>query len=145
MQFPITIGLHRSFFWAGGAIFFHVVSLLAIWIPDWNPAVAFGGSGLIVLSALWSARQWKFQDAALRLMANGRLECRFEGSNEFMPAELVSAATVHRLLTVVPVKTSGGRAFVLALPDSGSANDLRQLRVWLRWRADFKAGADHEE
>ncbi len=145
MQFPITIGLRRSFFLAGGAILVHALALLAIWVPAWTIAITIAGYGFIVVSALWSVRQWMSQEVALRLLADGRLECRFSGDEVFLPAELAAPATVHPWMTVIHVKTSNRKMTIVAMPDSGRADELRQLRIWLRWRAEFKADGGREE
>lgn len=58
-------------------------------------------------------------------------------------AELMPGAIVHPWLTVVRLKTDGGRMCTLiATVDNLEREDFRRLRVFLRWQADFSVRGD---
>ena len=139
MQFPITIGLHRSFYLIGGYFLVHVLALLVVWLPAWPTVVSIGLSALIVLLAFAGWRQINQTDLHLRLLATGHLECAVSGA--YLPAMLLPGATVHPWLTVMRIELAGKTKVILVAPDSASREDRRRLRVWLRWRADFNSSA----
>ena len=71
---------------------------------------------------------------ALELRAGG--EARWQdGSGQWNEAQIQAGAYVSNWLVVVNLCTPGrrGRSLVL-LPDCAAAEELRRLRVWLRWR-----------
>jgi toxin CptA len=79
---------------------------------------------------------------ALKLSGAG-LEAETRAGAWF-PATVLGSSFVSPWLTVLHLKLEG-RRFVLPvvlLPDSLAADDFRRLRVWLRWGAAFRHGAD---
>jgi len=138
VQFPITIGLHRSRFLD---VFIILCALLAS-----SAGLAFVRSTpilaailcaifLLIALALWRLRP---RVSALRLEQSGDISlCRTHG-DQFHVAELLPGATVHPWLTVLRLKTDSEAAQTLMLTvDSLKAADFRRLRVFLRWRANF--------
>lgn len=145
MQLPITIGLHRSFLLTGGIGLSHAAAALIMFLPNWPVAAVTLATILVLGSAAWSVWRCRSEVVALRLLADGRLEYRRQGEKTFALAELQPTATVHPLLTVLRLKVANATLSVVVAPDSGRIEELRQLRIWLRWRADFKAAAGREE
>lgn len=145
MQFPIIIGLRRSLLLVLAPIGIHAAALVAVLLPEWPPAVRTAALCLLLASGVRSAILSRLPVTALRLLPDGRIECRLKGEEAFSSAELLPLATVHPLLTVLHLLAGDQRRTVVLVPDSGCAEELRLLRIWLRWRADFNAGADPEE
>ncbi|HZX30669.1 MAG TPA: protein YgfX [Rhodocyclaceae bacterium] len=142
MQFPITIGLHRSFL--GGLIgaLIHGGAAIAVVLTPWAVWVRAVLAVAVVVSALLARRSGRPAVTALRLLGNGRVECRLEGDSEFRSAELQPGNTVHPWLSVIRLSVDMRPVTVVMLPDSATTEEFRRLRVWLRWRADFSAGKD---
>lgn len=71
---------------------------------------------------------------ALELAAQGDARWQ-DGSGQWHDTEILPGSYVSDWLVVVNLGTSGapGRSLVL-LPDCAVADELRRLRVWLRWR-----------
>lgn len=71
--------------------------------------------------------------ARLRIAADGRLQC-LDDTAEWRDAEILGDSFVSTALVVLRYRTAGGQVRVLTLlPDSAAADDLRRLRVSLRW------------
>jgi toxin CptA len=71
--------------------------------------------------------------ARLRIAADGRLQC-LDDSAEWLDAEILGDSFVSTALIVLRYRTAGGHERTLTLlPDSAAADDLRRLRVSLRW------------
>jgi len=70
--------------------------------------------------------------AALRIAAGGRLQCLDEAM-EWRDAEVLGDSFVSIGLIVLRYRTAGKARGLTLLPDSASADDLRRLRVSLRW------------
>lgn len=71
--------------------------------------------------------------ASLRIAADGRLKC-LDDSAEWRDAEILGDSFVSTALIVLRYRTAGGQVRTLTLlPDSAAADDLRRLRVSLRW------------
>jgi toxin CptA len=71
--------------------------------------------------------------ACLRMAADGRLQC-LDDPAEWRDAEILGDSLVSTALIVLRYRTAGGHVRTLTLlPDSAAADDLRRLRVSLRW------------
>jgi toxin CptA len=71
--------------------------------------------------------------ASLRVAADGRLQC-LDDSAEWRDAEVLGDSFVSSVLIVLRYQPAGRRVRTLTLlPDSADADDLRRLRVSLRW------------
>ncbi|MBE0624994.1 MAG: hypothetical protein IH606_09300, partial [Burkholderiales bacterium] len=70
----------------------------------------------------------------LELNAAGDARCE-DGLGQWREARVLPGSYVSGWLIVLVLGAGGkrGRPLVL-LPDSAAAEDLRRLRVWLRWR-----------
>ena len=70
---------------------------------------------------------------ALELDAKGGARWR-DGRGQWQDAVILPGSYVSRLLIVVILGAGGRRRSLVLLPDAAAADDLRRLRVWLRWR-----------
>ena len=82
------------------------------------------------------AWRWRRARSAcdLRIKGDGRLQCR-DGQGEWRDIEVLGDTLVSTALVVLRYRiaaSDGVRSLVL-LPDSADADDLRRLRVSLRW------------
>lgn len=143
MQFPITIGLHRSRL-LDCLVFLSALSASLVVIAFPQAMVIQGG----VLLAVWccSAHAWyrlSPQCTAIHLERTGHLSVALADTEEFSMAELMPSAIVHPWLTVVRLKTDGGgMCRLIATVDNLDREDFRRLRVFLRWQADFSVPDD---
>jgi len=73
---------------------------------------------------------------ALELTAQG--EARWQdGSGQWNQAEIQPGSYVSNWMIVINLTGPGRhRRHLVLLPDCAAAADLRQLRVWLRWRLE---------
>ncbi|MFP5417988.1 MAG: protein YgfX [Gammaproteobacteria bacterium] len=123
-----------------------VLALGAIYLA----ALPFAAQGVLAVSVVGAlAHGWKRLQApaCLRIEAAGTLQCR-AGQDEWTPLEVLGDSLVTRYLIVLRYRRPGTRARTQVLmADSASADDLRRLRVSLRWarhtRSDTRSpGAD---
>lgn len=142
MHFPITIGVRRSSFLALLVLLAHAAAALILFLPDWPLGLVAFITFVVLISAVISWRQCQPDVQAVRLLADGRLECLCRGEDQFAEAQLLPGATVHPLLTVMRLQCRQKTRSIVVLPDSASAEDRRRLRVWLRWRAGFAPHVD---
>lgn len=89
-------------------------------------AVLLAGIGL----GVWQRRK---PCPNLRIKADGQIQLSLAGS-DWRHAEVLPGIFVSPSLTVVRLRTTDGERYSLTLlPDSASPDDLRRLRVSLRW------------
>lgn len=90
---------------------------------------------LVLLITGFSAWRWRRISTMerLRIAADGRLQCLDE-AGEWRAAEVLGDSFVSTALIVLRYRIEGrpARSLIL-LPDSAAADDLRRLRVSLRW------------
>lgn len=143
MQFPITIGLHRSRFLDRILIALALLASGAILAFPRSPALL--ALLLLVVSGLllWSWRRLSPTLSAIRLERGGNILAVGVADSEFHEASLRRRATVHPWLTVFRLELADGRQHtVVVARDSMTGDDFRRLRVFLRWRAQFSAADD---
>jgi hypothetical protein len=92
----------------------------------------------IVLAWAWhvaeAMQRGKRAMRALELGATGSARYQ-DGSGNWHEADLLPGGYTSRWLIVLNLGGGGRRRRALALlPDSAADEDLRRLRVWLRWR-----------
>ena len=89
------------------------------------------GVGVVALAV----RGWREarQPVRLRLQADGGVQLRSE-TGDWEDIEMCGDSYVSTVLVILRYRTADGQAHTLALlPDSADAEDLRRLRVSLRW------------
>ncbi|HWR76196.1 MAG TPA: protein YgfX [Thiobacillus sp.] len=96
-----------------------------------------GGLQLTLGMAVTGLGAWGWRRAlpmaSLRVVADGRLQC-LDDTAEWCDAEVMGDSFVSTALIVLRYRTAGGQVRTLTLlPDSAAADDLRRLRVSLRW------------
>jgi hypothetical protein len=105
------------------------VAVLAATIPSWLAAVL-----LLLIGASLARARLVTPVATLLLRGDGRLETVGADGT-------ASEATVHphtlilSFLVVVLYRQDGGLRSLTLLADSLTAEDFRQLRLWLNWRS----------
>jgi len=142
VQFPITIGLHRSRFLGRALVLLALLACGVTLALPWPTAVRAGSLMLVLIVGYFVWRRLEPELSAIRLEKTGQVLVTVAGSSEFADAELLAGATVHPWLTIVRLKTSDGRTHLaLAAVDTMNIEDFRRLRVFLRWRAQFSVPA----
>lgn len=144
MQFPVIIGLHRSFLLDRLLL---LVLLASVVFIGFYPGDLWVVAGLLVFVFLLAGLAWRQLQppfAALRLTHDGRVEGRLQEDGEFVALRCLPGATVHRWLTVLQLAPeSGGAASVLLVTvDSSGPDEFRRLRVFLRWQNRVSASGD---
>lgn len=143
MQFPITIGLHRSRFLD--------TALLVVAVALGATVLAFPMEFLFRLACLLvifllAVQIWRRLSprlTAIRLERTGQLSVVPVDADEFIAATLLPGATVHPWLSIARLQADDGRIHMLIVaPDSTEPQSFRRLRVFLRWRADFSGLGD---
>jgi len=137
VRFPITIGLHRSYF-------LDLVILLSAMLASVTAllwplfSMALPCLVLIVLLSILAFRGLDMPVLALRLERGGQISVLLNAESEYCPVELLPNATVHPWVTVLHLRFPGGKVKALVVTaGSLSAHDFRRLRVFLRWQAEF--------
>ncbi len=89
------------------------------------------GAGVIGLAG-WSARRTA-PVTRLRIGADGELQCQ-DAAGEWRAMAVLGDSFVSPVLIVLRYRDGGGAVRTRTLlPDSAAADDLRRLRVSLRW------------
>ena len=137
MQFPITIGLHRSRFLDGGIGIALILVSSAVWAFPGQLAIRLTLQILGVLLAIFAWRQLKPKLRAIRLEPSGELSLKTVSAEEFLPAEILHGASVHPWLTVLRLRMGDQTVIPLIVAvDSINGTNFRRLRVFLRWRVN---------
>lgn len=143
MQFPITIGLHRSRLIDLGLLLVALLASVATLGFPQTTFIKFSVCAVIWITTglAWQKLSPKF--SAIRLERSGQVFIDRNGSSEFVAAKILPGATVHPWMTAVKLKTEDGcYNLLIATVDSLNQQDFRRLRVFLRWQADFSAPND---
>jgi len=144
VQFPITIGLHRSRLIDLCLLFVALLASLAtLGFPQTVTSIKPGVFATIWIAAALAWWQLSPKIAVVRLERSGQVFIDRNGRSEFLPAKILPGATVHPWMTVVRLKTEDGcSSQLIATVDSLNQQDFRHLRVFLRWQADFSEPND---
>ena len=114
-----------------------ILALACAWISLPVLALAPVAAG-IALTWAWHLAQalqrGKSALHALELDAQGAARCR-DGSGRWHDTEILPGSYVSTWLTIVILRGSSRRRRALVLlPDAAAGDELRRLRLWLRWR-----------
>ncbi len=136
MQLPIHIGLHRSRLLARVSIFIGGLALcfLYFFLRSTAAFAVFSALTLALLAGVFG--QSRMPVRALSLKRDGLIEVCLAGETDYCPASVLDGALIHPWLTVfrVEIQSMPRRVYsVVLLTDSLSAENFRQLRVFLRW------------
>lgn len=109
-----------------------VLALTAVYSSALPGAVQLVLAAALIGLSAWSWRQTRHPDA-LRLTVDGRLQSMNE-QGEWGDAEVLGDSLVTSALIVLRYRTPDGHVRSLTLlPDSTTPDNLRRLRVSLRW------------
>jgi toxin CptA len=144
VQFPITIGLHRSRILDGVLLVVTVIATGAFWAWQQALAIRLLGMAAVVASCFIARRQLTPVLGFIKLDRSGRIFASHDENGEFKALVALPGASVHPWLTVLRFQDElGRRRTVLATYDSMNPEDFRRLRMFLRWRAKFsESGSD---
>lgn len=140
---PLRIELKPSYLLAGLLGLAHVLALGAAWVSlaGW-PRYLVATGILISLAVCVAGALHRRRDsmAALELRADGDAAW-MDGDGRWHDCRVAQDHFVSPLLVVLALERDGAaQQRVVLLPDSAAAEDLRRLRVWLRWRPGAGAG-----
>lgn len=115
------------------------LALVAVWIAALPTEARLMLSGGVIGLVVLASRRAPFKDS-VRLASDGRLRCQ-DQRGEWREAEVMGDSFVSTGLIVLRYRLPGGRVRTLTLlSDSASADDLRRLRVSLRWASHTRSG-----
>ena len=111
-------------------------ALACAWISV--PIAAFLpiAAGVTFAWAWHGAQALLLRDSAVRLLeldAKGGVRCQ-DGLGNWQEARILPGSYTSRWLVVLVLGAGGRRRSLVLLPDSAAPDELRRLRVWLRWR-----------
>lgn len=114
------------------------LALIAVWIAALPTEARLMFSGGTIGLVMLGSRRAQFKDI-VRVVADGRLLC-LDQQGEWREAEVIGDSFVSTGLIVLRYRLPGGRVRALTLlSDSASADDLRRLRVSLRWASHTRS------
>jgi toxin CptA len=108
------------------------LALVAIGLAALPLAVQLGLGALVIGLVVWGGKRARPGATRLRIAADGRLQCLDEAM-EWRDAEVLGDSFVSTGLIVLRYRTAGQVRSLALLSDSAGADDLRRLRVALRW------------
>ena len=143
MQFPITIGLHRSRFL--DAMFLVVTMLASAAILGFQCSLSMRACLLVAVLFL-AIHAWSFLTPtikAIRLERTGDIFIARVGKSDFVQATPKPGATIHPWLTIIRLTTDDGRtATLIVTVNRKNSENLRRLRMFIRWQANFSGPDD---
>ena len=107
------------------------LALLAIGLAALTVGIKLAMGAMVIGLAAWGWRRAR-PLACLRIAGDGRLQC-LDDSTEWREAEVLGDSFVSPGLIVLRYRVAGRVRTLTLLPDSAGADDLRRLRVSLRW------------
>ena len=108
------------------------LALVAVHLADVSANAAFA-LGTVAIGLGVAGWRRTLATPSLRIAADGRLQCP-DGTAEWRDVEVLDDSFVSPVLIVLRYRTADSRVRTLTLlPDSAGADDLRRLRVSLRW------------
>lgn len=134
MNFPIFIRLRRSKILLAWLVFIHGLAALCMFAPPWPGFFRAASLIPIVFSAYYTLRR-PAAFTGLCLATPDAIDF-FLTENSRAPATLLPGCTVFIFLIVLRLRLgeeTRTRSLTL-LPDQMSAEEFRQLRLWLRWQ-----------
>ena len=142
MQFPIFIGLRRSRFIDGGLVIVVLTSLFVLAGVPWPPAYSVTLGGMVLLIGFAAARAVNPRIEVLRIERDGTISGKPTAESTFHALSLLSGAWVSPWLTVLRLVGERGEYRLVIAADSALPDQLRRLRVCLRWRREISGVAE---
>lgn len=141
MQFPVSIELHRSRFLSLLFVLIHALSAICLALLPWPWLLR------LLLLALVGGSLWRVLQShvivGLRIHGRDQLDCLvIDGTRATLA--IMPDSTVFDRLIVLRLRIGEERRIrnLTLLPDQMSAEQFRALRLWLRWHAEAKEGAE---
>ncbi|MDO8934201.1 MAG: hypothetical protein Q7U97_17555 [Rhodocyclaceae bacterium] len=132
MLLPVTLRLKASPMLVAALLVAHGLVFAGLLLTD-IPLLLKGLSGFALALSL-GRRAWRLPFLSLTLRSDGRLEVeRRDGA--LAEAQVDAQTTVFPWLVVLRMRLEGKSVALTLAPDSMADEDLRQLRLWLRWKA----------
>ena len=133
MQFPISLGLRRSKLLVFLLVFLHAVAAVGVGVLPW--ALVWRGLLLVLVGGSLAVSLRSSGIAGLCLAARDRLECVLADGRR-VPVRVLPDSTVYSWMIILRLRLDTGRARALVLmPDQATRDELRCLRLWLRWQS----------
>lgn len=142
MQFPILIGLHRSRFLDVIFLSLAFLAFAVVLLSDLPQALKAASLLTIPVMGFVSWRNLSPSLRLLRLEKDGHISIQQAGTDDFQGVSILPGATAHPWLIVFQLNCNGRKFSVVATRGSATPQDLRRLRMFLRWRANFTALSD---
>jgi len=143
VQFPILIGLHRSRLLDTILLIAVILASAAILGFRCSPSIH---ASLFCAVLLLAMQAWYALTPAIkqiRLERNGEIFIARVGESDFVQAVPKPGAIIHPWLTVVRLQTADARtATLIATVDRKNSENLRRLRMFMRWQANFSEPND---
>ena len=136
MSQPLVIPLRPSRVFASALTLVAGTGLGCAWISLPLPAFLLVAPGVLLAwgwhcaQALQRGKTWQ---RTLVLDADGGARCE-DALGRWSDAQVLPGGYVSAWLTVVMLGAGKRRRALVLPPDAALAEDLRRLRVWLRWR-----------
>jgi toxin CptA len=108
-----------------------VLALLAVGLAALPVPVRLALCGIVIGLVVWGGRRAR-PGARLRVAAGGRLQC-LDDTLEWRDIEVLGDSFVSTALIALRYRMAGRVRTLTLSPDSADADDLRRLRVSLRW------------
>jgi toxin CptA len=143
VQFPITIGLRRSRFLDVTLLTAVILANAAILGFQCSPSIRACLFFAVLMLAIQAWRTLTPAIKLIRLERSGEIFIARVGENDFVQATPKPGATIHPWLTIVRLTTADARtATLIAAVDRKNSENLRRLRMFMRWQANFSAPTD---
>jgi toxin CptA len=143
VQFPITIGLHRSRILDAIVVLVALAAITAILGFQCSPLLRAGLFIAVLVLAIQTWYSLTPSIKAIRLERAGDIFIALVGESDFVQAAPKPRATIHPWLSIIRLATVDGQtATLIATVDSQNAADFRRLRMFMRWQANFSELSD---
>ena len=133
MFLPLQLTLRPSRIYAAALAGAHGFALLGVWravLPLWLQTAL---SLALASSLIWAWREISSGPTGLRISQSGQVEVL---ERDWMAARITGRPVVLPWLVSLRLELDGGQTRRMSfLRDSADADDLRKLRVWLKWGA----------
>lgn len=143
MQFPIIIGLHRSRILDAMLLTAVILACAATLSLACAPLLR---AGLLFVVLLLTIQAWRALTpviSSIRLERSGEIFVARVGETEFVQATPKPGATIHPWLTIIHLTTADDwTATIIATVDRKNSENLRRLRMFMRWQANFSGASD---
>src|SRR5262249_4405151 len=124
---------------AGALFLVHALALAAAWVGLGGWARYLAWAGILASLVGWLTHTSR-QARSLELHEDGRASWA-DRKGDWREGRLGRSTYVSPVLVILELKPGGkGRRWMVLMGDSAPAEDLRRLRVWLRWRRERAHG-----